>query len=204
MIPQDDPAWVPARVGNLGASQIGLAIKRTKAGWSESRNTLAMQLVAERVTGYATSHYVTDAMQWGLDNEAAACDRYEALSGNLTAKAGWFKHPRIEFFGATPDRLIEGDGLLEVKCPSTPKFVAWRQAGVVPDEHKPQMLAQLACTGRRWVDFAAYDPRVRVESLQLFVRRFEPTSAEIAEIEEQAAEFLAQVEAMFKAFTEAA
>jgi predicted phage-related endonuclease len=203
MIPQDSPSWVPARVGNLGASQIGMAIKRTKSGWSDSRTTLAYQIVAERVTGIAASHFVTDAMQWGLDNEAAACELYEARSGNLTQKAGWFQHPTIEHFGATPDRLIDSDGLLEAKCPTTVKYIGWRRDGVVPEEHQPQMLAQLACTGRKYVDFVAFDPRIQDPKLQLFVRRFEPPREKIAEVEEQAREFLAYVETLFRAFTEA-
>lgn len=202
MIPQDAASWLPARVGSLGASQIGLAIKKTKSGWSDSRTTLAYQMVAERVTGVAVSHFVTDAMQWGLDHENAACELYEAQSGNLTAKSGWFQHPKIEFFGATPDRLIDSDGLLEAKCPSTVKYIQWRKDGEVPDEHKPQMLAQLACTGRKYVDFVAYDPRIQVAHLQLFVRRFEPPQSAIVEIEEQAKEFLAYVEKLFQAFTE--
>jgi predicted phage-related endonuclease len=201
MIPQDSKLWIPARVGNLGASQIGLAIKRTKSGWSESRQTLAFQIVAERVTGVAVDHYVTPAMQWGLDNEAGACELYEAQSGNLTHKAGWFPHPKIECLGATPDRLIDSDGLLEAKCPTTVKYIAWRKEGVVPEEHQPQMLVQLACTGRKYVDFVAFDPRIQNPKLQLFVRRFEPPQSKIAEIEEQAAEFLAYVDQLFEAFT---
>ena len=203
MIPQDSPAWVAARVGCLGASQIGKAIAKTKAGWSESRHKLACEIVAERVTGAAMNHFVTDAMQWGIEHEQDACECYEAQTGNLVSKAGWFAHPKIEYLGATPDRLVGAEGLLEVKCPATPTYLKWRMAGYVPDEHQPQMLCQLACTGRKWVDFVAYDPRVLDTKLQIFVRRFEPPPEKIKEIEDQAIEFLAYVETLFKAFTEA-
>jgi predicted phage-related endonuclease len=202
MIPQDDPAWVPARVGCLTASRFGDAIAKTKSGWSASRRKLMIDLCAERLAGVATDHYVTAAMQWGLDNEAAAWEAYEAASGNLALPAGFILHPKIEFFGATPDRLID-DGIGESKCPTTATHVAWLLGGAVPDEYRPQMLAQLACTGRKWCDFISYDPRVP-EKQRLFVRRFEPKPAEIAEAEEQAQEFLAELDGMFRRIAEAA
>ena len=145
--------------------------------------------------------YACDAF---VDYEAEAVQCYEALSGNVPAAAGWFLHPSIEFFGATPDRLLDHDGLVEVKCPSTVKFIQWRKDGRIPDEHIPQMLAQLAVTRRRYVDFVAYDPRINDARFRLFVRRFEPTAEQIAQCEQQARDFLAEVETLFQCFTEAA
>lgn len=210
MIPQDDPRWLPARVGKLTASRIAEAIAMIKDGpkpkegpqkWkpAASRITLLHELLAERVVGSAVAHYVTAAMQWGLDNEDGACDAYEAASGNILVRSGFYEHPTIEWFGASPDREIDHDGLAEVKCPTTPKFVAWRLAGVVPEEHRDQMLAQLACTRRKYCDFIAYDPRVP-PAQQLFVRRFEPSLEQIQEIEEKAKDFLADLDAMVEEF----
>ncbi len=54
-------------------------------------------------------------------------------------------------------------------------------AGVIPEKHKPQMVVQLACTGRQWCEFVAFDPRIRDPRRQLFVRRYEPTAEEIVE-----------------------
>jgi hypothetical protein len=60
----------------------------------------------------------------------------------------------------------------------------------------------MACSGRKWCEFIAYDPRVPVKR-QLFVRRYAPGADEIAAIEKAAAEFLAELDAMFRKFTEA-
>jgi hypothetical protein len=57
-----------------------------------------------------------------------------------------------------------------------------------------------ACTGRAWVDFVAYDPRMP-EPQRLFVRRYTPTAEEIAEVEAEAVKFLQEVEAMFDQLT---
>lgn len=201
MIPQTDPSWIPARVGKLTASRMADALDFRKDGKpGAARTKLLHDILAERLVGAAKDHFVTPAMQWGLDNEAAAADAYEAASGNILVPGGLFDHPTIEFFAATPDRLIDHDGLVEIKCPTTETFIKWRLNGVVPEEHRAQMLSQLACTGREYVHFVAYDPRVP-QPYQLFMRPFEPKKAEIEEVEEAAQKFLAELEAMFNAFT---
>ena len=118
MIPSDSPAWTAARVGILSASRFAEAISKTKTGWGASREKLMQELLAERLVGAKVDHYVTPAMQWGLDKEAEAWEQYEARTGVLVQTAGLFMHPRIEFLGATPDRLLPG-GLGESKCPTS-------------------------------------------------------------------------------------
>jgi putative phage-type endonuclease len=199
--PQRSGQWLRERLGCLTASRMADAMAITKAGKaSEARRKLMIELVAERMTDSVAERFVTAAMQWGLDTEAEAVAAYEAQSGMLTDETGFWLHPDIELFGATPDRLLGEDGLIEVKCPSTAKFIEWRLAGTVPEEHKPQMLAQLACTGRNFVEFVAYDPRVRYGS-PLFVRRFEPTLEEVEHVEAVAREFLREVDEMFERVT---
>lgn len=190
--------WHAARRGCLTASRMADAIAVLKNGKpSEARRKLMFDLLAERMTGNAVDHFVTPAMQWGIDQQAAATAAYEAETGELVGPEVFVLHPSIDWFGATPDGLVGSDGLIEIKCPTTPKFLAWRIAGEVPEEHRPQMLAQLACTGRRWVDFAAFDPRVQ-KGPQLFIRRFQPERAEIERIEAGARDFLAELDAMEK------
>jgi hypothetical protein len=170
---------------------------------SAERTNLLFDLLAERLTDIAVDHYVTPAMQWGLDHEAAAIAAYEAISGNLVSKAGYAPHGHIEYFGATPDGLVDHDGVLEVKCPTTPTHIGWRLAGVVPPEYKPQMIVECLVTRRRFADFVSYDPRMP-EKGRLFVRRYEPTPVEFAEVESAAVKFLAELEEMFTQFVNAA
>jgi putative phage-type endonuclease len=203
MIPVDTPEWLFARIGCLTGSRFADAVRRTKTGWAASRENLLFDLLAERLTGFAKDHFVTEAMQWGLDNEKPACDLYEARSGILLQPAGFFPHPTIQFFGATPDRMIGTDGLLECKCPTTKTHLQYVIGGKVPAEYEPQMLAEMACSGRQWGEFISYDPRIPGDK-QLFVVRFEPAPAKIKEAEEMAIEFLNELDRMFKTFTEQA
>jgi hypothetical protein len=55
------------------------------------------------------------------------------------------------------------------------------------------MMAQMACTGRRWVDFVSFDPRLP-ERLQLFVVRFEPSEEDIKNLETDVVNFLTEVD----------
>lgn len=202
--------WFAARRGCLTASRMADAMaflkSKTKDGQpveAEARRKLKFDLLAERLTGIAVSHFVTPAMQHGIEQQPHATAAYEALTGEIVGPEVFVLHKSIDWFGATPDGLIGGDGVIEIKCPTTPTFLRWVTDGVVPAEHQPQMLAQLACTGRVWCDFIAFDPRVP-PAHQLFVRRFEPPKSEIERIEEEAAKFLAELAAMEAAFKDAA
>ena len=97
----------------------------------------------------------------------------------------------------SPDGLIDHDGLVELKCPTTVTHLNYILHGVVPDDYKPQMLLQLAVTRRRWCDFVSFDDRVKNLKQRLFVVRFEPKQAEIDAIEQAAREFLRIVDNLF-------
>lgn len=164
---------------------------------SDKRRKLKIEVIAERMTDSMVSRYVNDAMQWGIEQEPIARARYEEVTGTLVQLCGFAIHGDINFFGASPDGLVGDDGLIEIKCPTSTTYMEWVVSGVVPDQHKPQMLAQLAVTGRRYVDFFAFDPRVKVSSHQHFLRRFEPPEEDIAVVEEAARKFLSEVESLF-------
>jgi len=196
--------WLAARSGKLTASRMRDAMATLKDGRpAKARADLMRDLLAERLTGLSVRHFVSDAMQWGLEAEADAKREYEIATGSFIKDCGFFDHPRIDMFGATPDGYLE-DGLIEVKCPTTPTFVEWLRAGIIPPEHTPQMLAQMACTGRRWCEFVAFDPRIQSARLRLFVRRYEPPASEIERIEGIAEAFLAELDQAWELLTTAA
>lgn len=199
-------AWLSARAGKLTASRMADAMAYLKNGQpAAARVNLLHELLAERLTGDSVPHFVNEAMEHGLEYEDEAVDTFVSRWPQYDVRPSrFYEHASIENFGATPDRDIDADGHIEVKCPTTAKYVRWVTAGVVPEEHKPQMLAQLACSGRKWVGFVAYDPRVKVESQRLFVRKFMPEPAEVASVEAAAERFLAELDALFDAFVTAA
>ncbi len=195
---QELSAFLSAREGKLTASRMACAMAFRKDGKSTAeRMQLQKDILAERLTGICVPHFVSAEMKWGLENEDGAKAAYEAETGELIERCQTIDHPSIENCAATPDGLVSHDGLIETKCPKTTTHITWKLAGVVPDEYKPQMLLQLACTGRRWVDFVSFDPRLPAKQ-RLFVRRFQPEASEIAFVEEAAVMFLKEVDAMFE------
>lgn len=194
-------AWLASRTGKLTGSRMADAMDRTKAGKSSAARTKLMhEILAERLTGDVVPHFVSDFMRWGLEQERYAKEAFEVSTGSLLVPCGFFEHPEINDFGATPDALLDRDAVVEFKCPQTVTHIAWKLAGVVPEQHRPQILAQLACTGRNRAVFCSFDPRVP-ERARLFVREWTPDAGEIAAVEDAARLFLAEVDALWEALT---
>lgn len=130
-------------------------------------------------------------MMRGTELEPIARAAYEAHTGNFVEQVGFIKHTEIEWFGASPDGF-SGDGLIEIKCPNTTTHLEYLTSGKVPSQYKNQMLAQMACTERKWCDFVSFDDRLP-ENLRLFVVRFTPTKEELATMLDGVQKFLDEV-----------
>ncbi|MGB6087758.1 YqaJ viral recombinase family protein, partial [Parvibaculum sp.] len=96
--------------------------------------------------------------------------------------------------GASPDGLIGTDGRIEIKCPKTATHLDTLRSETIPGKYETQMLWQMACTGRKWCDFASYDPRLP-ENMRLFVKRLHRDDARIAELEAEVSAFLNEIDA---------
>jgi len=189
------------RLGCLTASQMKRAMSFTTKGKpTEDRSSYQREMLAERMVGFAMDHYVSPAMQHGIDQEGAAKEAYSWLTGNMIEPLPTIAHPSIPFFLATPDGMLNPDVGVEVKCPTSAKFVLWKLAGEVPEEHKAQMVAQCLCAGFGEVEFIAFDPRMP-DGQRLFVRRFKPSDEDMAAVAKAAETFLGEVEEMFNVFT---
>lgn len=194
---QRSEAWFEARLGKATASRCSDILAKIKSGEASTRRNYRIQLVCERITQTLTDHITTRDMEWGTEQEPFARAAYEAHTGNFVDECGAIPHKTIEMFAASPDGLVGKDGLIEIKCPRPATHIEWLLDGRVPTQHKPQMIAQISCTGRKWVDFVSFDPRMP-EHLRLFVVRFTPSPKEIEEVESQVSTFLAEVEESYQ------
>lgn len=192
---QGTAEWHQARLGKVTASRITDVMATLKSGGeAASRKNYRAQLVVERLTGQPTESYTNVAMQWGIDNEPAARECYEFVTGRTVDQVGFIDHPVVANSGASPDGLVGDDGLVEIKCPNTATHIEYLLAGVVPSDYIKQMQWQMACTGRKWCDFVSYDPRLTL-NLQLFIRRLDRDEKLIAEMEAAVLTFLGEVDA---------
>ena len=190
---QGSEAWAAARCGIVTASRCSDVIAMTKKGEAAPRRDYRSELIVEILTGQPYPQYVSQEMQWGIDQEPFARAAYEIQRDLLVETCGFVLHPTVARFGASPDGLVGEDGMLQIKCPNTRTHLAWMLAGTVPVEHCPQMLGEMACTGRDWCDFVSFDPRLP-SHLQLFVRRFERNDALIEKLETVIVRFNAEID----------
>ncbi len=184
---QGSSEWFAARLGHVTGSRVSDAL--AKEGTATRENYL-WQLVAERLTGQPQDSFAPNAaMIRGTEQEPISRAAYEAHTGTFVEQTGFVHHPTMKWFGASPDGLIGTDGVLELKNPNTATHLAYRKAGQPPAKYRYQMMAQIACTGRKWADFVSFDSRLP-ESKQLFVVRFEPDQKEMDEMLEKIQKFL--------------
>lgn len=196
---QGSAEWLAERTGSLTGSRMADALDVRKDGRAGSRRAaLVKALAAERMTGQARHVHVSAAMRYGTEREPDARARYELETGRIVTAVGFVRHPSIRWCGASPDGLVGDDGLIEIKCPESSTHLEYVAAGEVPEQYRPQMLLQLACTGRAWCDFVSFDDRIRDHARQLFVRRYTPSADDIAGIEEAATALLAEVDAFIQ------
>lgn len=194
-IHQNTPEWHQLRLGKVTASRVADIMRRGKGGAiSMSRARYAGELVAERLTGKATSGFKSSDMEWGNETEAQARDAYAFYRDADLTEVAFVEHRSIAETGASPDRLVGDDGLLEIKCPATHTHIETLQGGQVDPDYVTQMQWQMACTGRAWCDFVSFDPRMP-EAMRLFVKRVPRDSARIAELETEVITFLGEVRA---------
>ena len=202
MIEQGSDAWKALKCGWVGASRVADIIATTKGGGvSASRNAYMGQLIAERLTGIPMETYTNEAMQWGTNTEADARAAYQFERGILVAKASFVPHPTVHTAGASPDGMIGDEGLLEIKCPKTSTHVDTILKGKVPGHYITQMQFQMACTARKWCDFASFDPRMP-ESMRLYIQRVPRDDETIAKLEAAVREFIAELDAKVAALRE--
>lgn len=154
---QRTPEWHEAHRGRITASIAG-AVLGLHASISRIK---AWKLIQGHATE-ADNHY----MAYGRNFEAQAGRTYVNETGYLIRPTGFWVHPTYNWLGASPDGLIEEEGLIEIKCPNNVPTI-------INPCHLIQCQVQLAVTGRRWCDYYAWTHRgehfcQRVERLPEF------------------------------------
>lgn len=197
-ISQGSDEWFAARLGKVTASRVADVMAKGRGGApSATRKNYMMQLLCERLSGKHEDFFQTAAMRRGNELEPVARFAYEMQSPELVTEAPFISHPTIENFGASPDGIVGNTGLLEIKCPNTAQHVAVIQSETHDPQYEWQMLAQMSCTGREWVDFVSYDDRMP-SPLDYACHRFERDSKRIIEMEKAIVEFLQELDELEK------
>ena len=171
--PQGSPEWLDARLGCASASNMARVVtesgKLRKAksggGLSQGAETYLHELLAEWLIQMPVKAEANQYMERGTEMEDEAACWYAFEHGADVRTCGFFTTDcgRV---GASPDRLVGSDGLLEIKVPGIVAHVA--NMLEMTREYDIQVQTQLFVTGRKWCDLLSYNP-----TLKSMVRRID-------------------------------
>ncbi|EEP5982084.1 YqaJ viral recombinase family protein [Salmonella enterica] len=194
MMEQRTDAWYQARLGKVTASRLADVMAKTKSGYAASRQNYMAELICQRLTGKPEEGFTNAAMMRGTELEPVAREMYALNEFDaVISEAGLIDHPTIAGFAASPDGLVNDDGLIEIKCPNTWTHLQTLKTGVPKRQYLLQMHAQMMCTGRKWCDFVSFDDRLPPE-LAYFKTRINFDEVLAEEIEQEVVKFLTELE----------
>lgn len=87
------------------------------------------------------------ATEYGNYHEAGAIKELLMLHEVEFEKCGFFIHPKHDWLGATPDGIINGDTVLEVKCPYRLRNGGEHRPLAEQQHYYAQVQIQMLCTG---------------------------------------------------------
>lgn len=174
---QGSDEWLKARLGIPTASEFHSVLAKGKG---LTRRTYLLKLAGELLTGEPMERYSNHHMERGKEMEAEARALYEFQTDHELTRVGFVRNEGIipdVVIGCSPDSLIGVDGALEVKTKLPHLQLEVLESGKVPSEHIAQCQGTLLVTGRSWVDFVSYWPK-----LPPFIKRVHRDEMYIAEL----------------------
>ncbi len=187
---QGTQEWLALRAGIPTASCFDKILTPTGKASTQAIKYMH-QLLAERMMGHPVTEFVSTWMDRGQQLEAEAVAYYELQRDAETIKIGFVTNDD-RTIGASPDRFVGHDGLLEIKVPREHTHVGYLLTHEVDAEYRPQVQGQLWVTGRKWADVLSYHPEmppalVRVERDEAFIAKLSAAIGEFsATLEEEA------------------
>lgn len=158
-VQQGSGDWLKLRLGVPTASEFHRIVTPAKCELSKQARPYAFRLAAERLLGRPMQSDVTTAwMERGTELEDDAVKLFEFQEGVKVATVG-FVTTDDGRIGASPDRLVGDDGLLEVKCCGAHIHLQHLIDGFGAD-YRVQVQGQLLVTEREWCTRLGYHPEM--------------------------------------------
>lgn len=154
---QRSKEWFAKRIGRVTGSNVGAIL-----GLNPYKT--ADDVLREMVRAYhgAESEFTGNvATEHGTFHEDGAQAEYEMETGNKVQECGLIVHPDYDWLAASPDGIIDGEGILEIKCPygkrkdEKPEFKTLEEQ----DHYWAQVQIEMACSGNHWAHFYQWAPK---------------------------------------------
>lgn len=160
-VDQNSDEWMKLRAGKPTASEFGKVVTSTGAP-SKSASDYAMTLAAEAFAGgevesWSGNHHT----ERGHELEAEAISAYEFMHDATVERVGFLTNDD-ETMGCSPDGIVGGDGMIEIKCLSAKEHVKallyYQKHKKAPPKYFQQTQGQMMIAGRQWCDLYFYHP----------------------------------------------
>ena len=130
-IEQKTQEWYNARNNLITASDFAQALGHGKFGTQK-------QLIEKKVILDDFKVLNNPFFEWGNLFEPVACDVYSHMHSANVHEFGLIRHPKYNYFGASPDGITDEGIMLEIKCPFKRKIT-----GEIPLQYYYQIQGQL-------------------------------------------------------------
>ena len=200
-VQQNTDEWMALRTGRATASNFATFMANEDKGFGEPAKRYALQIALEILTGKKAEYsFSNEHTERGHEQEPVARMMYEELNFADVTNGGFFD---CGDYGDSPDGLVGGDGVIEIKSVIAPTHYATLIRGSYDPSYKWQLIGHLDCTGRDWVDFISYCADFPEET-QLITHRLTRAQCEdeIKRLQKRRDEFLKLVQETLKTIKE--
>lgn len=165
-VKQGSDQWLEIRSGIPTASRFSDIL--TKSGKpSDSAQRYMLTLLAERIIGHPVIEHMTMWQDRGKELEREAVAFFEFTTDTETIPVGFVTND-AGTWGASPDRFVGEDGVLEIKCLSEYQHVGMLlNHGKVYEAHKVQVQGQLMVTERKTAHVLSFHPEMPPALIQI-------------------------------------
>lgn len=183
-ITQGSPEWFELRLKYPLTASEAQAIGNQGKGLE----TLCWEKMAQKYSSADKEQYSNKDLERGKELEPQAISLYELETSNTVETVGFVTNEEIsKVGGASPDGLVNEDGLIEVKAFADTKHfkavIDFKKTGKfeIESQYVWQMQMQMLFTGRKWCDFVAYNPNYKQSLLIQRVEADEEKQKDIIE-----------------------
>lgn len=188
-VEQGSPEWEGQRYGKATCSKYSCFMANEGKAFGDPAKRYALELALELLTGKkAEFSFSNEHMERGHIQEPIARMLYEEQTFSKVLPGGFFD---CGTYGGSPDGLVGEEGLIEIKSVIAPSHYATLQRDNFDPAYRWQLVGELECTGREWVDYVSFCADFP-EASQLAIYRItrEQCEDEIRRLKERRAEFL--------------
>lgn len=157
---QRSERWQQLRAGIPTASCFKRIVTPKKCELSKGSEEYIDELLAEWMNGGPLLGDEEVTSMWvdrGVALESQAREAYEFITEREVKLCG-FITTDDGMIGASPDGLVNGDSVLELKCPKPTTHARYMRARKVEDDYYPQLQGLLYVCERERIDIESYCP----------------------------------------------